>query len=108
MKLKVTRRFVRENYKYVLFSSDISNILKHCGFNPIFYNCGYLGWNWDCYVIDDEIAIVTGYRSFPKYDMCIYGKDLSYLKNNIKGECIEERKECFKSLIYTILLKENK
>ena len=107
MKLKVTNRCVRENYKYILCSNNIEYILHYCGFGAKYYNAGQFGWNWDCYVIDDEMVILTGYRNFPKCDKYLDVKTISYLENNIKGDDIEERKQSFKSLIYSLLKYDN-
>lgn len=70
MKVKTTRREVQE--RFIVYSAgycDLQYLL--CDKDAIFYNAGVYGWNWDGYLLDDNILIVTGYRN-----LC--GKDVPH------------------------------
>ena len=71
MKFKTTKKEINQNYKNVICIGycDAQYLLN--GKNPIAYNSGYYGWNYDLYDVNG-VAIVTGYRPFgnirPDYD----------------------------------------
>ena len=70
MKIKVTKREVKERFKvYSAGYCDLQYLLN--GKYAIFYNDGVYGWNWDGYLLDDNTLIVTGYRN-----LC--GKDIPH------------------------------
>lgn len=64
MKFKTTRKEIHQNFKTVI-------CIPYCGAqdllqekNPIAYNYGVYGWNYDLYDVGGGVAIVTGYRPF--------------------------------------------
>ena len=64
MKYKVTRKEICQNY-YKVYA------VGYCGlqplaqlWEPVAYNCGVYGWNFDVYQFGG-IAVCTGYRSMP-------------------------------------------
>ena len=61
MKFKTTRNQINQNYNNVICIGycDAQYLLQ--GKNPIAYNAGVYGWNYDLYTIGG-VAIVTGYR----------------------------------------------
>ena len=61
MKFKTTRKQINKNYNSVISIGycDAQYLLQ--GKNPIAYNAGYYGWNYDLYDVNG-VAIVTGYR----------------------------------------------
>ena len=61
MKFKTTRKQINQNFNSVICIAycDAQYLLR--GKNPIAYNEGYYGWNYDLYDING-VAIVTGYR----------------------------------------------
>lgn len=61
-KLRVTNKWVKENYKIRINCNDLKllNYLDHA----VFYNCGVYGWNYDLFV-HDNIALIQGYRNMP-------------------------------------------
>ena len=63
MKFKTTRNQINQNYNRVICVGycDAQYLLN--GKNPIAYNAGYYGWNYDLYDVKG-VAIVTGYRPF--------------------------------------------
>ena len=71
MKFKTTKKEINQNYSCVICIGycDAQYLLN--GKNPIAYNSGYYGWNYDLYDVNG-VAIVTGYRPFgnirPDYD----------------------------------------
>lgn len=40
---------------------DLQHLLSEN--DKIAYNAGVYGWNWHCYRLNDNVAIVTGYRN---------------------------------------------
>lgn len=65
MKMEITSKKLKENYN-VYRVSDPGQYGQILGKQPMFYNAGVYGWNYDVYIIDDfrPIAIITGYRTF--------------------------------------------
>ena len=63
MKFKTTRNEINRNYSRIICIGycDAQYLLN--GKNPIAYNSGYYGWNYDLYDVKG-VAIVTGYRPF--------------------------------------------
>lgn len=64
MKLKVTKKQIKENYKFIIEASycELQDLLSYKNSN--FYTCGVYGWNADIYEISNNICIVTGYAPF--------------------------------------------
>lgn len=66
MKQHITRAELRNaSYNAVILCNEIQNIAALCDLSPEYYNAGGNGWNWDLYDLDG-MAIIGGYRSFPK------------------------------------------
>ena len=63
MKFKTTRKQINQNFNSVISigQCDAQYLLQ--GKNPIAYNAGYYGWNFDIYDING-VAIFTGYQPF--------------------------------------------
>ena len=63
MKIKLARKDVNRRYEKVIRAGycDLQTLLR--GIEPIAYNAGIYGWNWDCIELNHDIAIVTGYRN---------------------------------------------
>ena len=69
MKCKVTSRELREHYGDNIVSIGYcaaQHLLR--GVEPLGYNSGVYGWNYDAYDLDG-LCIVTGYRSMPGRSM---------------------------------------
>lgn len=64
MKVKVTKKEIRENYKNVIRVGycELQYLLR--GKNPNFYTSGTYGWRADIYQINYNTCIVTGYAPF--------------------------------------------
>ena len=64
MKVKVTKKEIKENYKNVISVGycELQYLLR--GKNPNFYTSGVYDWGADIYQINYNTCIVTGYRSF--------------------------------------------
>ena len=62
MKFHVTRKEIKENYYRVLQTGYCSMSHLLMGKQPIAYNAGLYGWNFDLYDVNG-IAITTGYRN---------------------------------------------
>ncbi len=61
MAIKTTMKALKENYKvYSVGYCDLQHLFNYE--NPVFYNSGTYGWNFDVYIFD-RIAICTGYRN---------------------------------------------
>lgn len=67
-KFKVTSKEVKENVKILSVGyCELSHLLK--GVDPVAYNAGVYGWNYDVYYLRTDcqkICICTGYRGMPK------------------------------------------
>ena len=61
MKFKTTRKEITQNYKYVICVGYCKMDYLLTNQQPIAYNAGVNGWNYDLYDING-VAIVTGYR----------------------------------------------
>ena len=88
MNLKLTKKEVlndicgtHRSASYCSLQYTISALQSRGCVQQIGYNCGYYGWNFDCYLITDEkgahpIVLTTGYRNLVgetiKYDICKY------------------------------------
>ena len=63
MKVQVTKKFIRRNYRCITIGyCDAYYLLR--GLYPSYYTAGVYGWNADIYTISTDVAIVTGYRPF--------------------------------------------
>ncbi len=83
MKQHITRADVYRMYDTVIFCDEIKNIAAICGLFPEYYNAGTFGWNWDLYAFD-RVAVVGGYRSFPKYTRRVDYKDSKKIEKHLK------------------------
>lgn len=86
-KLRITNKELKNKYKYIVSCRycELINLLS--SLTPK-YNAGVFGWNYDCYEIAPDIAIVTGYR-IPKGNI-LFNSD--YFRN-YELEAIKELKE---------------
>lgn len=64
MKFKISRREIVNGFPKVKMCGycDLQNLLR--GVEPIAYNCGTYGWNYDVYGVYG-LTICTGYRNMP-------------------------------------------
>lgn len=63
-KIKTTNKYIKMVWKNVYRCGycDLQYIMK--GEDPVYYNCGVYGWNYDAYCdYKRNIAITTGYRN---------------------------------------------
>lgn len=63
-KIKTTNKYINRVWANVYRCGycDLQYIMK--GEDPVYYNCGVYGWNWDCYCdYERNVAITTGYRN---------------------------------------------
>jgi hypothetical protein len=63
-KIKTTNKYINQVWNHVFRAGycDLQYIMK--GEDPVYYNCGVYGWNWDGYCdYKRDIAITTGYRN---------------------------------------------
>lgn len=75
MKQHITRAELRNaSYNGVILCNEIQNIAALCGISPEYYNASVYGWNWDLYDLDG-VAVVGGYRSFPKCTAVVDNSD---------------------------------
>ena len=67
MKVKVSRKSIKENFRnvYCLDMSKASTIFY--GQSPAYYTSGIYGWNCDVYIINENTAVTVGYRPFGDY-----------------------------------------
>ena len=68
MKFKITKKEIKENYRAVSVPyCELQHLLRYR--NPIAYNSGIYGWNYDMYDFSRDfstnICICTGYRRYP-------------------------------------------
>ena len=64
MKVRVSQKSIKEAFSYIIpigYCQACKMLAHH---SPNFYTAGMYGWNSDIYVIDNNTAIVTGYRTF--------------------------------------------
>lgn len=68
MKVKVTKKQIKNNYANIVCVGycGLSQILRY--FTPNYYTCGVYGWNADVYDFG-SFAICTGYRPFGNIDL---------------------------------------
>ena len=76
MKFKITNKQVKENYSNRIFANEIDNLLIYE--NPVAYNNGVYGWNYDIYEINPSTCIIKGYRNFPPAKKADYSKQKEY------------------------------
>ena len=65
MKIKTTNKYIKAMYRNVFSCGycDLQEITRGID-EPIYYNCGVYGWNYDGYVdYRTDTAITTGYRN---------------------------------------------
>ena len=63
-KFKVTSKEVKENVIILSVGyCELTYLLR--GVDPVAYNAGVYGWNYDVYYLDG-VCICTGYRGMPK------------------------------------------
>lgn len=74
MKTRITSATVKASYEKIIVCGygNLQDMLAYE--NPVAYNNGVYGWNYDVYEINPNCAIVTGYRCFnskykPGYDL---------------------------------------
>lgn len=65
---KLSNREVREGYPVIFVTGycQWQGIIRLCDWPKAGHASGYLGWNWDCFHIKNNMCVVTGYRGFPK------------------------------------------
>lgn len=103
MKTKITRNRVYEEYPYVIECGycALQNLLS-C-MEPRHYTCGVYGWNADVYAVSLDVAIVTGYRPFGKYNgnklAREYDKRAEAINAEFRWGDYEKRKAEFEKLI---------
>lgn len=99
MKTRVIRKDITEHYAHILnVSSACQNLLRYE--NPIYYNVGKYGWNWDAYYINGVI-IIEGYRNMigsridwdvlHKYDLRAKEVQDHYMKDNYNTRALKTR-----------------
>lgn len=66
MKVKVSRKSIKENFRNV-YQLDMckANTIFY-GQSPAYYTAGIYGWNCDVYIVDENTAVTVGYRTFGK------------------------------------------
>lgn len=85
MKQHITRKEVRNaSYDAVILCNEIQNIAALCGLTPEYYNAGGYGWNWDLYDLDG-MAIIGGYRSFPKCTASVDYSDAKRIEKHLNS-----------------------
>lgn len=62
MKLKATKKDITNSFRKIYMIDYVYGFLPE----PVAYNSGYLGWNWNAYDLGN-ICLVEGIRSFPKH-----------------------------------------
>ena len=64
IKLKVSKREIKNNFKNVLYCGycKLADLLSYRNAN--YYNANCYGWRNDIYLIDNNTVIVTGYEPF--------------------------------------------
>lgn len=62
MKIKVSKKEIRNNFNNIITISYCGGWYLLQGIEPDFYTCGVYGWNEDIYKIDYNTIITTGYR----------------------------------------------
>ena len=67
MKVKVTKKSIKENFRNVYQLSMTKAQTIFYGQSPAYYTAGIYGWNCDVYIIDEFTAVTVGYRPFGDY-----------------------------------------
>lgn len=108
MKFKITRKELKENYKAVNVPyCELQHLLRY--HNPIAYNAGIYGWNFDVYDFTQystNICICTGYRCMPGISVArdLYVKYEDQAKAIVYGNVpYEQIKEKLEDLIRELL-----
>lgn len=76
MKVKVTRKEIKENYKNIINVSycNLQYLLNIANITPAYYCTRAEGWACDIYIINNNTVVVTGYAPFgnikPSFDLC--------------------------------------
>ena len=80
IRLKVSKREIKNNFKNVLYCGycELADLLSYK--NASYYNANCYGWRNDIYLIDNNTVIVTGYESFGNIEI---PKDIAKKYNNI-------------------------
>ena len=63
MKIKTNRNHLKGSYKTIINVGycNLQNLLSHL--EPLYYNSGIYGWNYDVYHVGGSTCICTGYRT---------------------------------------------
>lgn len=108
MKFKITRKETKETYRAVSVPyCQLQHLLRYR--NPIAYNAGTYGWNYDVYDFrcdfSTNICICTGYRNYPGIPVTreIYCKYEEKAKEIIDSTSYREVKEKLDDLIRAFL-----
>ena len=64
MKVKVSRKQIKDNFKNVYVMDETKANTIFYGQSPAYYTSGVYGWNCDVYIIDSDTVVTTGYRPF--------------------------------------------
>lgn len=62
MKVRITAKAIKESYSkcYSVGYCNLQFLLSHI--EPLYFHAGVYGWDYDVYIINDDVAIFTGYR----------------------------------------------
>ena len=102
MKLKVTKKQIKNNYTkiYAIGYCDAQNLLD--GINPFAYSSGIYGWSCDYYEIDG-ICISTGYNTIGEgvdFDLLRkYDKKAGEIRSNYNIDYQETKNKINKLLV---------
>lgn len=98
MSRQVTKKWVNNNFKYVVQVPycALQTVLNEK--SPDYYTAGIYGWNSDIYIIDADVAISTGYRSFGN-------KKFSYEFYESAEKAVKSGKQTRESIIFDIIVK---
>lgn len=85
MEQHITRKELSNaSYSDIILCNEMHNIADLCDLYPQNYNAGGYGWNWDLYDLDG-VAVVGGYRSFPKCTARVDYSDAKKIQKHISG-----------------------
>ena len=112
---KMTSKALKEMLSYELRQRKVFSIgyctLQYLLYfhSPSFYTSGGYGWNYDCYIINNEYAINTGYRGMFGYSVDYdlsreYENKAAAIVNDYTIE-FEERKAKVEALLLEYLKK---
>ena len=64
MTIKLTKKDIERNYTNIieLGYCDLYHMVRQ--YKKVGYGSGVYGWNYDCYEINENTCIITGYRPF--------------------------------------------